>query len=269
MTKFIKFAAFCAVFAATFSIAGCSKITVMRTREFYAMQDTLRTEIAAMQARLLEEQAKHRAELQEEFGAEQNKLLDEQKTSAEMLRLLRADEAVRFNTIERKVTAIESALTESHARLSRLDRQTAEVTRRIDQKLASDEDAANQRNMQIEKLFEIAMGDFNAGRYDLAVSGFQDLAKQFPESPFAMEAEYWIAEAYFAKKEYDKAEKEYFEFIKKHTDGSKSCAAFYKLGLAYEHQEKMKNRDMIWKNLLERCPDSNEAQAVKTQMDQQ
>jgi tol-pal system protein YbgF len=107
------------------------------------------------------------------------------------------------------------------------------------------------------------MSDFNAGRYDLAVSGFRDFAKQFPEAPQTIDAEYWIAEAYYAKKEYDTAEKEYMDFVKKYPDGGKYCVAVYKLGLVYENQDKTKRRDFAWKNLLDRCPDSPEAQVVK------
>jgi TolA-binding protein len=215
-------------------------------------------ELTAVQNQLIEEQNK--------LLAEQNKLLEEQKTIAEILRLLRADQVVRFNQIDRKVSAIESNLLESHSRISRLDQQTAEVHRRLERRLALEDEAANQLQLQIEKLFEIAMGDFNAGRYDIAIGGFQDLITQFSDSPFAVDAEYWIAESHFAKRDYAAAEKAYFDFIRNRPDAAKNCASLYKLGLAYERQEKIRSRDMVWGNLLDRCPDAQETQAVREQM---
>jgi len=227
----------------------------MSKYEMHAVRDTLRESLTAAQAKFIEEQSK--------LLAEQSRMLEEQKTASEMLRLMRADMLVRFNEVDRKVSAIESNLSESQSRISRLDQKTSEFSRRLEQKLASDDEAANQRKVQIEKLFEIAMSDFNAGRYDLAISGFVDFSRQFPETPQAPEAEYWAAEARFAKKEYEVAEKEYMQFIRKYPDGARSCAVFYKLGLVYEQQEKKKSAEMVWNNLLQRCPDSQEAQAVK------
>jgi tol-pal system protein YbgF len=259
-TKIIKTIAICAVAALALSVAGCSTNKfVMRWTGVSEAQDTVRTDIAAMQSKIIEEQNK--------LLAEQAKLLADQKMIIDMLMPMRAEQGVRFNEIDRKVSAIMSNMFESQSRLSRLDQKTSEVSRRLEQKLASEEEASNQRTLQLEKLFEIAMGDFNSGRYDLAITGFADLARQYPDAAQVPDAVYWIAEAHFAKKDYATAEKSYMDFVKKYPDGQKSCVAFYKLGLAYEHQEKVQSRDMVWKQLLSRCPDRQEAQSVKVQQE--
>jgi tol-pal system protein YbgF len=221
-----------------------------------AARDTLSADLAAAQTKLIEEQNKLLAEMRAMF--------EEQKTASEMLRLMRADLLVRFNEIDRKASAIARGTEENSSRLSQMDRKTSEISRRQEQMASAAEDAVNQRKVQMEQLFGIAMSDFNAGRYDLAVSGFTDFVKQFPEAPQTPDAEYWIADAHFAKKEFGVAEKEYMQLIKKYPDGAKSCAVFYKLGLVYEQQEKKKSMEMVWNNLLQRCPDSEEAQSVKS-----
>jgi tol-pal system protein YbgF len=260
MLKIIKtIATGCIALAVAVSGAGCvgpAKAKWVTDFKIDAVRDTLREDLVAAQAKLIEEQGKLLAEMRAMF--------EEQKTAGEVLRQMRADLFVRFNEIDRKASTIARSTEENTSRLSQMDRKTSEISRRQEQMASAAEDATNQRKVQIEKLFEIAMGDFNAGRYDLAVSGFADFAKQFPDAPQAPDAEYWIAEARFAKKEYDVAEKEYMQLIKKYPDGAKSCAVFYKLGLVYEQQEKKKSMDMVWNNLLQRCPDSQEAQAVKS-----
>jgi len=255
MSKMFRAAVICSVVALALSAMGCSRgIMYSRSKELMAVQDTLGTEMAAALAAL-----------QDKFMEEHGRMLEEQKTASEMLRLLRADQVVRFNQIDSKVSAIERSLHENQARLSALDQRTTEVNRRLERRMAAEEDAESQRQQQIQNLFNIAMGDFNAGRYDLAISGFADIATQYPETPQALDAEYWVAEAHFAKKDYPGAEKLYFDFVKKYPEGSKMCASFFKLGLAYERQEKVRSRDMVWNNLLERCPDTQEAEAVKEQ----
>ncbi|MFP4165388.1 MAG: tetratricopeptide repeat protein [Chitinispirillaceae bacterium] len=241
-----------AVFAVSLlvSFSGCSHMTVLRTRELRAVQskvDTLNTEMTALQ----------------------KKLLEEQNTNSEILRLLRADQQVRFNQLERKVVAIENNLSESQSRLSLIDKKTTEFTKRLERKLADEEAAKEQKKLEIKKLFEIAMSDFNAGRYDMAINGFQDIVNQYPESPQAPESEYWIAESHYAKKDYETAERAYVKFVKKHPESEKFCVCLYKLGLAYDKQDKVKSKKMVWKNLLKRCEDSKVAQVVKAEMEKE
>ncbi|MCL2242458.1 MAG: tetratricopeptide repeat protein [Chitinispirillia bacterium] len=274
MIKTVRAAVVCGVAVAAMFLTGCTSVhrvilpTIPVAQDLRNAQDTLSMELTGTRTKLLEEQVK--------LFDEQNKLLKEQNTNLieelrvnnEMLRLMRADQSVNFNQLSGKVSAIERNLYENQTRLSRLDQQTSEVNRRLGQRMAAAEQAEVERRQQMEKLFEIAMSDFNAGRYDLAINGFQDFSKQYPETPQAVDAEYWAAESYFAKKEYATAEKAYMEFVKKYPESARLCAVFYKLGLSYENQEKTKSRDMVWGNLLQRCPDSQEAQAVTTQTGQ-
>jgi len=265
--RIIRAAVICGIVAAAMLTTGCSHITVLTTKQLKGVQDTLSMELTAAQTKLLEGQAK--LEEQNKSLTEQNTaLMEELRVNNEMLRLMRADQSVNFNQINSKVTAIERNLYENQTRLSALDQRTSEVNRRLERRMAADEDADLQRQQQIEKLLEIAMGDFNAGRYDLAINGFQDLTRLFPETPQAAEAEYWIAESNFAKKDYAASERLYLAFINKYPTGPRACVSFYKLGLAYERQNKMQSRDAAWSQLLDRCPDSQEAQAVETQMGQ-
>lgn len=237
--------AVCAVLL--FSGAGCSNMTLLRTRELRAVQsrvDSLRIELMELQKRMYEEQ----------------------KTQSEVIRLIRADQQLRFGELDRKVSEINLNLNENQFRLSKIDAQTAEFRKQLEAKLISDSISKNSRNAEIEKLFQIAMSDFNAGRYDIAINGFKDLFVQFPESPLAAESEYWVAECNYAKKAYNEAETSYLSYIKKYPQGRKFCVSLYKLGLAYEKQDKAKSKNMVWKKALEQCPDSPEIQVIKSHM---
>ena len=230
-----------------FSGTHCTNMTLLRTRELRAVQsrvDSLRAELMSLQQQMYEEQ----------------------KTQSEIVRLIRADQQLRFGELDRKVSEINSNLNENQFRLSRIDEQTAEFKKQLEAKLVSDSISQNSRNAEIEKLFQIAMSDFNAGRYEIAINGFKDLFTQFPESPFAADAEYWVAECNYAKKAYNAAEMDYISYIKKYPQGPKFCVSLYKLGLAYEKQNKAKSKTMVWKKAVEQCPDSPEIQVIRTHM---
>ena len=183
---------------------GCRNLTMLRTQELRdvkAQVDSLQSELTAMQKEMLEEQ----------------------KSQSEVLRLLRADIQIRFNELDRKVSTIDGNLSESQSRLSKIDEKTAEFNKRLEAKLIAD----SSRSSETEKFFQLGMNDFNAGRYDIALSGFKDLAEKFPNAAVTQDAEYYIAECNYAKKSYNDAESAYMGYIKKYPQGSKMCGALY------------------------------------------
>lgn len=204
--------------------------------------------------------------LRNELVALQKIMYEEQKAQSELVRLMRADQQLRFGEIDRKVSEIASNLNENQFRISKIGETTAEFQKKFEARLAADSLAGSSRDAEIEKLFQIAMSDFNAGRYDVAVKGFQDLVGQFPESPSAQDAEYWLAECHYARRSWRAAEQAYVSYVKKYPQGARLCVALYKLGLAYEKQDKGKSRTMVWKKALEQCPDSPEIQTIRLQM---
>jgi TolA-binding protein len=224
---------------------GCANLTMLRTqelREVKAQVDSLQSELTEMQ----------------------KKILEEQKNQSEVLRLLRADLQIRFNELDRKVSTIDGNLSESQFRLSKIDEKTAEFNKRLEAKLIADS-ASNSRSSETEKFFQLAMNDFNAGRYDIALGAFQNITNQFPESSLAQESQYWVAECFYATRKYIDAEKAYLSYIKNYPQGSKLCVSLYKLGLVYERQKKDKSKDLAWKKLIEQCPDAQETKVVKAQ----
>lgn len=236
---------FSLILISTMLFIGCGHITMLRTQELRNVQarvDSLHSELTTMQ----------------------KKMYEEQKSTTELIRLVRADQQVRFESIDRKVSIIEGNLTESQDRLTKIDEKTAEFQKQLAQKLTADSTAANARNAEIEKMLSLANSDLASKRYDIAISGFRDFTQRFPDSPLASEAEYGIAEAQYGKKDYEDAEKSYLLYIKKYPQGTKFCQALYRLGLTYDKQNKTKSRQLIWNKLQEQCPDSPEAKMVKT-----
>lgn len=235
-----------ALFCSTIPFQGCTNLTMLRTQEIRAVK----TQVDSLQAELIQ--------------MKQN-LIEEQKNQTEVLRLIRADLQIRFNELDRKVSTIDGNLSENQVRLSKIDEKTAEFNKKLEARLVSDSSNSS-RSAEVEKLFQVAMTDFNAGRYDIAMGTFNNISTQFPNTSVAQDAEYWTAECYYATKKYNDAEKAYLAYIKKYPQGSKLCVALYKIGLVYNKQNKEKSKTMAWKKLLEQCPDSQEASVVKAQM---
>ncbi|MBD3321571.1 MAG: tetratricopeptide repeat protein [Chitinivibrionales bacterium] len=227
---------------------GCSHITMLRTEELRAVQahvDTLKIDMMEMQKELLEQQ----------------------EANHELLRLIRADQQVRFGEIDKKVAALESGISESQQRLSKIDQKTQVLKQGWEEKARADSLAESMKRAEIERMFQLAYDDFMARRYDLAVKGFNDVREQYPESQQAEEAAYWIAECSYARKKYDEAAQKYKSYIKEYPQGEKMCVTLYKMGMIYDKEKKIKSRNLVWKKLVEQCPDAEEAMAVKDRME--
>lgn len=225
----------------------CSSITLIRIKE-----------LKKVEARI--------DSLQMSLVARQDELMREQKSQNELLRLIRADQQVRFDEMGQKITSLEGSLSENQYRLSQIDKATQEIQEQWKAKAMAESTAVNQMNSQMDKLYQIAYGDFTAGRFDLARDGFTDFIKQFPESPKADEANYYIAECWYGKKDLGKAENAYAAYIRTYREGQKLCAALYKLGLVFENRKMLKKRNMVWQKLLKTCADSDEAAMVKDRL---
>lgn len=227
-------------------LSNCSNITMLRTKELRGVQervDSLHSELTTMQ----------------------KKIYEEQLAQGEMLRLLRADQQLRFSEIDRKVSDVSGNLSESQYRLTKIDEKTAAFQKKLEAKIEADSIAGREKQQEIDKLFQAAMADFNAGRYTVAKRGFLDIINQYPDNPVVAEVEYWQAECFYAQKEYANAEHGYIAYIKKYPEGTKLCAALYKLGLTYDKQGKAKSKQMVWKKAVEQCKDAPEVELIKAQ----
>ncbi|HHF42632.1 MAG TPA: tetratricopeptide repeat protein, partial [Candidatus Aminicenantes bacterium] len=56
-----------------------------------------------------------------------------------------------------------------------------------------------------QEIFNMAREDYLKGHYDLAIEGFRIYLANFPESPLADNASYWIGESLFSQGKYEEA----------------------------------------------------------------
>jgi TolA-binding protein len=246
MVKIKSFGIMSAIFAAAV-FSGCSHITVLRIQELREVQ----TRVDSLKA---------------EISSAQSEMREEQKRQSELLRLIRADQQVRFGQVENEISSLSSSINDSQDKLSRISEQTQEIKKRWEEKAFADSQAVVSRNSEIDNLFDVAYKDFMAGRFDVAMSGFDDIISRFPDHPVYESAIYWKGECCYANKAYEEAEKVFISYIKNYPAGNKICGALFKLGLVYEGAKKTKPRNMVWEKLVKQCPDSEEAEAVKQRM---
>ena len=227
---------------------GCSQITMLRTEEIRAVEskvDSLTIKLEAL---------KKQSERSE-------------KIQSEMLRQIRADQKIGFSDIDRKVSALAGNVYETTERLSSIDKNTSDLNQIIKQQKISDSINSANVNSEIQAIFDIALGDFTAGRFEIARKGFSDIIKQYPSSLEAELSYYWTAEALYAENSFKPAVAAYKTYISNYPEGEKASVALFKLGLIFQKSKKSKSAKMIWDKLISKYPDSQPAKAAKKRLE--
>lgn len=111
----------------------------------------------------------------------------------------------------------------------------------------------------IHQLYQVALSDYNAGRYDLAAGEFADVVKDYPYDQLSGQAQFYEGEAYYREKKYKKAIQAYEQVLSAYPGNGKAPAA--RLHKAYAElalgQRSAGIRDL--KDLIGRFPQSPEA----------
>ncbi|MFH1761347.1 MAG: tetratricopeptide repeat protein [bacterium] len=184
----------------------------------------------------------------------------------ELLRMVRAEQQVRFNDLEQNVTSVSGNVLESQDKLSRIDEKTQAIKRGWEEKLLADSLSGASKLAEIESLFEVAINDYLAGKRSVALAGFRDIALRFPETDRGRESEYWIGDCLYSERSFEQAEEALKNYLKKNPEGTKVCSALFKLGLIFDKHKKLDERNLLWSNLLEKCPKSEESQIATQRM---
>jgi len=87
--------------------------------------------------------------------------------------------------------------------------------------------------MSPQEAYSVAYNDYLKGNYDLAVESFRLYRQQFPDSPLADNALYWIGECRFSQRKFLEAIDSFDELILAYPQGDKAAAAHLKKGLSF------------------------------------
>jgi tol-pal system protein YbgF len=109
-------------------------------------------------------------------------------------------------------------------------------------------------NLSPNEVYNMARSDYLKGNFELAIEGFTIYKSQFPESPLADDAIYWIGECYFSQEKYNEAIEYFNELILNYPGGDKIPAAYLKKGISLTAQEKKEEALSVFKLLITKFP---------------
>jgi TolA-binding protein len=148
-----------------------------------------------------------------------------------------AEASGHVDQVSAQVQALHDSLDELKARVAKLNKQ-------IDDMAAAHENLANPTNpppgaaqMQNQApppdiLYNNALRDYNAAKYDLALQEFSDYLKFYGTTDLAGNAQFYVADIEYKQANFQQAVKDYDKVLEQYAGGNKTAAAQLKKGYA-------------------------------------
>jgi len=117
-----------------------------------------------------------------------------------------------------------------------------------------------------EQLYAASYNLYTQGKYDAAVTNFRRYLDAFGSTEAADNAQFWIAESYFAQMKFEDALREYDRIITNYPTGDRVPAAQYKIGLTLLSLERREDGVSSLRNLIATYPNSPEASQARQEL---
>jgi len=167
--------------------------------------------------------------------------------------------------LEERIKGIEERLKGLEGKIGQLATKQSELENSLRAKETSSEGKGV--SARTGDLYKEAYETYQKGDYDGARRKFEAFLKQYPNTELSDNAQFWIGETYYGKKDYEKAILEYEKAIAKYPEGDKIPSALLKQAFAFlELGDKTNGRNLL-KRVMERYPNSEQADMAKKRLD--
>lgn len=109
-----------------------------------------------------------------------------------------------------------------------------------------------------KQLYDTARQAFDNGQMDEARQTFIKLIASHPKSGYADNAQFWIGESYYRENWFERAILEYQTVVEKYPKGNKVPSAMHKQGMAFLKIGDKSNARIIFNELVQKFPETNE-----------
>ncbi|WP_296943867.1 tol-pal system protein YbgF [uncultured Massilia sp.] len=114
--------------------------------------------------------------------------------------------------------------------------------------------------------YDAAMELFKGGDYKGAASALQGFVRQYPESAYAANAQYWLGNAYYAQRDYKNAIAAQEAVVANYGTSAKAPDAMLNIASSYTEMKDAKNAKKTLQALLKKFPDSAAGQTAKDRL---
>jgi tol-pal system protein YbgF len=116
------------------------------------------------------------------------------------------------------------------------------------------------------ELYSQAYADYARGNYDVAIQGFQEYLKDYPDTDFSDNAQYWIGECLYGKQKYGDAVEAWNTLLRDYPSSDKLPDARFKKGLALERLGRRSQALVEYRYVADRYPNSEAGRKARERL---
>ena len=119
-----------------------------------------------------------------------------------------------------------------------------------------------------QRMFEASYDDYTAGRWELAIQGFQGYIQTFPRTAQAADAQYNIGMSYYQQGKWPEARDAFQKVISDYPQNTERLPeAYYKLGQTFERLNQLDNAKRAYETVIQKFPTSFHANQARPALD--
>jgi tol-pal system protein YbgF len=127
-------------------------------------------------------------------------------------------------------------------------------------------DAAGKVRTDKESLYTAAYELFKEAKYEKSREAFETFLKQYPDTEFSDNAQFWVGECYYFEKKYEKAIVEYEKVTKNFPEGGKVPYALLKQGLSFLELGDKASGKLLLQQVTEDYPNTSQARTARAKL---
>jgi tol-pal system protein YbgF len=121
-------------------------------------------------------------------------------------------------------------------------------------------------NANADELYRTSYMDLTRGNYALAIQGFQNYLVRHPSGSHLPEVHYYLGESYYARERHLEAVSEFQYVIREFPESRLVRASYLKSGLSYVALEERNLAVRSFQELVDKYPDSEEADQARDEL---
>jgi tol-pal system protein YbgF len=215
---------------------------------------------------VLERQVRTMQETMDKNSGQLNTLITQIVDNVNAIRQAQSRVAEGSSSAIQSVSGLGEQINSTNQRIERMSEQLAQLRRLVENlpKLPTFEHITPGNP---DQLFAAAYGDYSRGNYDLAISEFRQYVETYPTSEMADNAQYWIGECYYSKKQLNQAIAEFDKVALLFPKGDKVPAARFKKAIALREIGQIEAARAEFAAIIKSYPRSNEAVLAKQELE--
>ena len=188
---------------------------------------------------------------------------------------LRAETQAEVRGMRQEVNQIQEVTGRSEARLKELRSQIDSRIRQSTPAVAPVETARDTVKTPVapvedapdaNELYQIGRDQLTRGGNSAARAAFTDLLRRYPDSEFAPDAQFFIAEALAAEGTLAAADTAYAGVVSRYADSPRAATALYKRGVLAQTARRITVARRLYNELVKRYPSSDEAELARERL---